>query len=84
LYNACEGRLGKDSQKFIQIMCGRSYEHLRAVFDEYNNVSKRTIDKAISDKMSGDIKKGLLAVGTCNVSILKIITVQLNGVYVCV
>ena len=80
LYDAGEGRWGKDSQKFIQIMCGRSYEHLQAVFDEYNNISKRTIDKVISDKMTGDIRKGMLAIGTYNVSILTVITGQLKCV----
>ena len=64
LYAAGEGKLGTDESKFNQILCMRSYDHLRVVFDEYSTLSKRTIEKAISNEMSGDIETGLLAIGT--------------------
>ena len=63
LFDAGEARWGTDESKFNQILCLRSFEHLRVVFDEYNTLSKRTIEKAISSEMSGDIKNGLLAIG---------------------
>ena len=44
-------------------MCTRSFAHLRAVFDEYKNVSKKDIEDAIKSEFSGDIKNSLLALG---------------------
>jgi len=49
--------------RFNQILCQRSFAHLRAVFDEYGNISKKTIEDAIKSEFSGDIKDGLLTVG---------------------
>ncbi|KAI0216536.1 Annexin A11 [Lamellibrachia satsuma] len=62
LYDAGEARWGTDESKFNQILCMRSYEHLRVVFDEYHALSKRTIEQAVSNEMSGDIKQGMLSI----------------------
>jgi len=50
--------------RFNQILCQRSFAHLRAVFDEYAKISKKTVEDAIKSEFSGDIKEGLLTVGT--------------------
>jgi len=49
--------------RFNQILCQRSFAHLRAVFDEYSKISKKTVEEAIKSEFSGDIKDGLLTVG---------------------
>jgi len=49
--------------RFNQILCQRSFAHLRAVFDEYGKISKKTVEDAIKSEFSGDIKDGLLTVG---------------------
>ena len=52
------------SDRFNQILCQRSFAHLRAVFNEYDQVSKkRTIEEAIKSEFSGDIKNSLLTLG---------------------
>ncbi len=49
---------------FNKIICQRSFAHLRAVFDEYDKLSKKGgIEKAIKSEFSGDIKNSLLTVG---------------------
>jgi len=49
--------------RFNQILCQRSFAHLRAVFEEYVKISKKTVEDAIKSEFSGDIKDGLLTVG---------------------
>jgi len=49
--------------RFNQILCQRSFAHLRAVFDEYAKISSKTVEDAIKSEFSGDIKNGLLTVG---------------------
>ena len=49
--------------RFNQILCQRSFAHLRAVFEEYGKISKKTVEDAIKSEFSGDIKDGLLTVG---------------------
>jgi len=44
-------------------LCQRSFAHLRAVFEEYAKISKKTVEEAIKSEFSGDIKDGLLTVG---------------------
>ena len=50
-------------RRFNQILCQRSFAHLRAVFDEYGKISKKSVEDAIKSEFSGDIKSGLLTVG---------------------
>eukprot|EP00121_Abeoforma_whisleri_P016324 Awhi_evm1s14984 len=47
LYQAGEGRWGTDEHTFNRILISKSIYHLRAVFDEYKKLSKRTISEAI-------------------------------------
>ena len=59
LYNA--GKDGKGT--FSQILAFQSYKQLNAVFDHYEKLSKRSIEKAIDSEFSGDKEEGLLALG---------------------
>ncbi|NXD08398.1 ANX11 protein, partial [Nothocercus nigrocapillus] len=65
LYAAGENRLGTDESKFNAILCARSRAHLRAVFNEYQRMCNRDIEKSICREMSGDLEKGMLAVVKC-------------------
>ena len=44
------------------IICQRSFPHLRAVFEEYEKLSKKTMVDAIKSEFSGDIKDGFVTV----------------------
>jgi Annexin len=63
LYQAGEKQLGTDESKFNQILCSQSYEQLRLVFEEYAKIAKKSIEASIKSEMSGDLEKGMLAVG---------------------
>ncbi|KAJ8248578.1 hypothetical protein GJAV_G00243490 [Gymnothorax javanicus] len=65
LYAAGEKKLGTDESKFNAILCARSKPHLRAVFNEYQQMCGRDIEKSISREMSGDLESGMLAVVKC-------------------
>lgn len=65
LYDAGEGKWGTDESKFNEILCSRSFAHLRAVFRAYSEISKKDIEDAIKSEFSGDIMQGLLAVVRC-------------------
>lgn len=62
IYQAGEKRMGTDESKFNQILCSQSYEQLKLVFEEYRNVSSKTIEQAIKSEMSGDLEKGMLTI----------------------
>uniref|UniRef100_H2S105 Annexin n=1 Tax=Takifugu rubripes TaxID=31033 RepID=H2S105_TAKRU len=63
LYEAGEGRKGKDCAMFIEILATRSFPHLRQVFDRYSKYSKVDVAKAIDLEMKGDIESCLTAIG---------------------
>uniref|UniRef100_A0A8C1AXW3 Annexin n=2 Tax=Cyprinus carpio TaxID=7962 RepID=A0A8C1AXW3_CYPCA len=65
LYQAGENKLGTDESKFNAILCARSKAHLRAVFNEYQHMCGRDIEKSIDREMSGDLESGMLAVVKC-------------------
>ncbi len=52
-------------RRFNMILCQRSFAHLRAVFDEYQKLSKKSMEDVIKSEFSGDIKDGFLTVGQC-------------------
>jgi len=62
LYRAGEKKLGTDESKFNQILCMNSHAQLQAIFNEYRNVSSKSIEQAIKSEMSGDLEQGMLAV----------------------
>uniref|UniRef100_A0A8C5D149 Annexin n=1 Tax=Gadus morhua TaxID=8049 RepID=A0A8C5D149_GADMO len=65
LYAAGENMVGTDESKFNAILCARSKPHLRAVFQEYQQMSGRDIEKSIVREMSGNLESGMLAVVKC-------------------
>ncbi|CAN9513431.1 unnamed protein product [Ophioblennius macclurei] len=65
LYEAGEGRKGKDCTAFIEILTTRSAAHLRKVFERYSKYSKVDVAKAIDLEMKGDIELCLTAIVKC-------------------
>jgi len=47
------------------VLVARSYEHLRAVFDEYRNIAGKDIEDSLKSEMSGDLLNGFLTVVRC-------------------
>ena len=71
LYKAGEGKWGTDESCFNMILAQRSFPHLRAVFEEYNKISKKDIEEAIKSEFSGDLMQSLLTIGKrCSVSVV--------------
>uniref|UniRef100_A0A914IDV2 Annexin n=1 Tax=Globodera rostochiensis TaxID=31243 RepID=A0A914IDV2_GLORO len=62
LYAAGEGRLGTDEKVFIKILANQSLRQLRLLFDEYENLTKHSIEKAIKSEFSRDSLRALLAI----------------------
>ncbi|XP_058493140.1 annexin A1a [Solea solea] len=65
LYEAGEGRKGKDCSAFIEILTTRSAPHLCRVFERYSKYSKVDVAKAIDMEMKGDIENCLTALVKC-------------------
>ncbi|TKS79082.1 Annexin A1 [Collichthys lucidus] len=65
LYEAGEGRKGKNCSVFIEILTSRSAPHLRQVFERYSKYSKVDVAKAIDLEMKGDIENCLTALVKC-------------------
>ncbi|KAG4087345.1 Annexin [Neocallimastix lanati (nom. inval.)] len=60
LYKAGEGRMGTDESAFISLLCSRSDTHLRKVFDRYQQKYGHSVEKAVKNEFSGDVKKALV------------------------
>ncbi|CAG04812.1 unnamed protein product, partial [Tetraodon nigroviridis] len=65
LYAAGENKVGTDESQFNAILCARSKPHLRAVFQEYQKMCGRDIEKSICREMSGNLESGMVAVVKC-------------------
>lgn len=60
---------GTEESVFNQILANQSYEHLRLVFQEYQNLTGRSILQAIQSEMSGDLRTAYLAIAKCVINI---------------
>ncbi|KAI4493463.1 hypothetical protein M0804_001639 [Polistes exclamans] len=65
LLQAGELRFGTDESMFNAILVQRNVPQLKQIFREYEGITGHTIDTAIENEFSGDIKKGLLAIVKC-------------------
>ncbi|CAB1414891.1 unnamed protein product [Pleuronectes platessa] len=65
LYAAGENKVGTDESQFNAILCARSKPHLRAVFQEYQQMCGRELEKSICREMSGNVEDGMVAVVKC-------------------
>uniref|UniRef100_A0AAX7U033 Annexin n=1 Tax=Astatotilapia calliptera TaxID=8154 RepID=A0AAX7U033_ASTCA len=65
LYAAGENKVGTDESQFNAILCARSKPHLRAVFQEYQHMCGKDIEKSICGEMSGNLESGMVAVVKC-------------------
>ncbi|KAM4709264.1 annexin A3 [Discoglossus pictus] len=65
LYNAGEKKWGTDEDKFIDILCVRSFPQLRLTFDVYQNICKKSIEESIAGEISGHLEDLLLAIVQC-------------------
>ncbi|XP_051926867.1 annexin A4-like [Hippocampus zosterae] len=65
LYAAGENKVGTDESQFNAILCARSKPYLRAVFQEYQQMCGRDIEKSICREMSGNVESGMVAVVKC-------------------
>ncbi|KAJ9581535.1 hypothetical protein L9F63_023291 [Diploptera punctata] len=65
LYAAGELKLGTDEEVFNRIMAHESFPQLKLVFEEYKNVSGRTIEQALEAELSGELLEAMLAIVEC-------------------
>lgn len=65
LYNAGEGKLGTDEEVFNKILAHECFQQLRLIFEEYKSISGRTIEQALRDEVSGELKDAMLAIVEC-------------------
>ncbi|CAF2947711.1 unnamed protein product [Rotaria sp. Silwood2] len=63
LYEAGIKKWGTDESKFIQILSNRSNVQLKAIFEAYQQYSKRDIEDDIKSETSGSLCNGLLTIG---------------------
>ena len=48
---------------FNRILAHESFDQLRLIFEEYKNVSGRTIQQAVRDELGGELKEAISTIG---------------------
>ncbi|XP_068958678.1 annexin A6 isoform X3 [Petaurus breviceps papuanus] len=48
--------------RFMSILCSRSYQHLRRVFQEFIKMTNHDVEHTIKKEMSGDVRDALVAI----------------------
>jgi len=79
LVDAGVKKWGTDEETFNRILCTLSHEQLRLMFDEYQNITGKTMEESIKSEMSGDLKAGMLAVVQCARSRVDYFAARLHG-----
>lgn len=64
LIKSGEDKWGTDESEFNAILVTRSYQQLRQTFAEYERLSGKDIEETIKKEFSGNVKKGMLGIGT--------------------
>ncbi|GAA6087050.1 annexin A6 isoform X1 [Tachysurus ichikawai] len=62
LADACNADSDDRIDKFMSILCTRSFPHLRKVFQEFVKCSNKDIEQIIKKEMSGDVKNVMFAI----------------------
>uniref|UniRef100_A0A8C2PX38 Annexin n=1 Tax=Cyprinus carpio TaxID=7962 RepID=A0A8C2PX38_CYPCA len=62
LADACNSESDDMEDKFMSILCTRSFPHLRRVFQEFVRCSNKDIEQIIKKEMSGDFKNAMFAI----------------------
>ncbi|XP_066523262.1 annexin A6 isoform X2 [Hoplias malabaricus] len=62
LADACNADSDEMIDKFMSILCTRSFPHLRRVFQEFVRCSNKDIEQIIKKEMSGDVKNAMFAI----------------------
>lgn len=55
---------------FNRILAHESFDQLRLIFEEYKNVSGRTIQQAIRDELGGELKEAISTIGKSSCQVL--------------
>ncbi|XP_026739136.1 annexin B10 isoform X1 [Trichoplusia ni] len=65
LFDAGEAKWGTDEEVFNRILAHESFSQLQQIFEEYKNISGRTIEQAIKAEIDGELKDALSAIVEC-------------------
>jgi len=79
LVDAGVKKWGTDEETFNRILCTLNHEQLRLVFEEYQNLTGKSMEDAIKSETSGDLKDGLLAIVQCAKSKVDYFAARLHG-----